>query len=536
MASDIIKTFGIMLKLEGVNDIKKTLNELDARVSNITRQTVDKIKVEKENLRLMKEQAKLANEQVRSEERSKKFSAEFSTKSLISAEKVKQATIKTTESAIKKDQAGWRFKIARENDKIKREKRLEQDKLKRTKAEAQVEKIRARTLRASTSTSRGGGRDSIRSAIWSAGGGLMGLQALGKLAIEGIGKVVGYTLNLGESGQYVENITKGLSGDERKKMIQLLSNLEKTGQSNLLPMGTMTNFVSNLRDALSAAQTSGDKSLINAWGTVGAKFRWDKQGNPNMLEVMRGILENANTPISESMLSGLTGVKERRALQSYKPYGGNVYEEYRNAITIASSLNSSIETLKNALATSFAQSTVDIFKQLAEAAQWFSTRDGKELMKSFSFAAKTLAEAIGLAVSVYSKILGITSSVSNKVSGAAANAYYQSQQRGLNAKTAVDVPLEILAKRAGVSTSGKEFETFKSKLFLDYKKEHPFFTDPYRFSDFLQDRVNSESSSNTTTNNQSFNFNINVSGGTMTPSQARELGYNLGIAFNEVMA
>lgn len=547
MASDILKTFGIMLKLEGVNDVKKTLNELDARVSNITRQTVDKIKVEKENLRLMREQAKVANEQSRAEERSKKFSAEFSAKSLISAEKVKQATIKTTESAIKKDQAGWKFKIARENEKIKREKALEKEKSKRVKEEFKVAKI---SQAATGGTSKGGG---ISRSIWSAGGGLMALQALGKMALWGGRKLLGSLMDIGQQGVALSRIKEGAKNPDQ--LIKTISDLEQSGWVRGLGRGQMVSFVSQLRQQFDEAfRLKGQDNFFKQWGLGGAKFG-------SFEEFFMSLLSKGKTKQQRTAIRAAARVDEAEALLNYTTFPDNIFSNIEDQINAMGKLNLSINKLQMELAklapyiadiAAWSLSRLkDIKEKISDAAKdlGFSEKDSeaiamgsmlagtlasfqllrkspKILLKTGELAAKYSIRGLQLAFAnpAFSAGVGLT--------GFVASEGYNMINTAANTTSPIDMPTahskkgsrlwyDIGGMRKGLQSPQSIWDKYPESQQSDWFRN--YFPEGFK------------GATNTTNNNHSFNFNINVSGGTMTPTQMKELGYNISTAVNEAL-
>lgn len=520
MASDIIKTFGLMFKLEGVDDVKKTLDEFDKRISNITRQTVDKIKVDKENLRVLREQVKVVGERA---------------KASVSVERAKQATLRTEQATIRKDQAGWKFRINRENEKIKRERALEREKIKRAKEESRTARIQART-----SGGRSGGSGGITGAIWRAGGGLMALKGLANLALTGASKLMGVIMDVGQQGVAIQRITEGAKDPE--KLRKTVSNLEQSGWMRGLGRGQMVSFVAQLKQAFDEAfRLKKEDSFFESWGLGGAKFN-------DFETFLYSLIAKGKTPQQQTAIRNVSGANEAEALLNYQTFKTDVFSEIESQVKAMGELNSAMNKLQMEIAKVAPELTkfsVMTFQKIGDGLEWFSSSDGQTIVKSLSAAMEGFIAGVELLVSTYAKILGLIQKGSDVAGKAGSDAYLKYKENQLNTATEkwrMDLASKHMAAQMGVPTSGAEYEQFKRKLYFDYKKSYPTFpeSEAFPFSKYLWERAFMRDSEDfapdikTNNNNQTFNFNINVNGGTMTNAESREIGYAMATAFNEL--
>lgn len=366
MASDILKTFGILLKIEGKAEAQKVIDDLEKRLSRATKHSTQQLKELRETLRFRREEAALQAQQFKNEALS---------------HKAKDASIKQQYSA-------WKFELSKEKEKARIAREIEKQKEKRLKEE---EKARNKedAQRRREEASRRARKQAIYNAILTGsvggvvgglvGGGIAGLLELAKSAIQ---TVAGWSIEAGKSGAALKYASRGLNPAEAKELSKIVSNLERLSVQMGGSFGGMASWVANLADSLTKAHTEGNSALFNALAMAGGFVKWRGE-YPDLLFTLKGLISGKDKNLlgRASALSTLTdgNIAAQYAFENYREYSGNLYDVYEKNITAMGALQSAFLEVKTAITNAFSATLSDSLKALAN---WVQSKEAQERIMS----------------------------------------------------------------------------------------------------------------------------------------------------------
>lgn len=362
MASDILKTFGLLLKIEGKAEAQKVIDDLEKRLARATQHSTQQLKGLRETLRLRREEAALQAQQFKNEALS---------------HKAKDASIKQQYSA-------WKFELSKEKEKARiarqiekqKEKRLKEEEKARNKEEAQLKREEA---------SRRARKQAIYNAILTGsvggvvgglvGGGIAGLLELAKSAVQ---TVAGWSIEAGKSGAALKYASRGLNPAEAKELSKIVSNLERLSVQMGGSFGGMASWVADLADSLTKARTERNDALFNTLAMAGGHVKWRGE-YPDILFTLKGLIGGKNKGLTgrASALASLfdKNIAGQYAFENYREYSGNLYDVYEKNITAMGALQSAFVEVKTAITNAFSATLSDSLKALAN---WVQSKEAQE--------------------------------------------------------------------------------------------------------------------------------------------------------------
>lgn len=366
MASDVLKTFGLLLKIEGKAEAQKVIDDLEKRLSRATQHSTQQLKELRETLRLRREEAALQAQQFKNEALS---------------HKAKDANIKQQYSA-------WKFELSKEKEKARIARQIEKQKEKRLKEEEKA-RNKEESLRKREEASRRARKQAIYNAILTGsvggvvgglvGGGIAGLLELAKSAVQ---TVAGWSIEAGKSGAALKYASRGLNPAEAKELSKIVSNLERLSVQMGGSFGSMTSWVADLADALTKARTDGNDALFNTLAMAGGHVKWRGE-YPDILFTLKGLIEGKNKGLTgrASALASLfdKNIAGQYAFENYREYSGNLYEVYEKNITAMGALQTAFNEVKTAITNAFSATLADSLKALAN---WVQSKEAQERIMS----------------------------------------------------------------------------------------------------------------------------------------------------------